>query len=117
MEVGEKVAQFELDSMTAKDIEEHIHVAAFLSTVNEPKQAKSLWEKKGTKAGQAKYTRATAEAEKELERIQKKNEKDKPNQPYNSDSEESVKKVREILPRPPARRPEQLTVRAIRSGC
>ena len=39
----------ELDSMTATDIEENIQVASFLSTVNEPKQAKMLREKKATK--------------------------------------------------------------------
>ncbi len=90
MEIGEKVAQCKLDSMTAQDIEEHIHVAAFLSTVNEPKEAKSLWEKKGTKAGLAEYIRATAEAESEIERIQKKNDKDK-----SSDKSSEASKVNE----------------------
>ncbi len=96
MEVGERVAQCKLDSMTAKDIEEHIHVAAFLSTVNEPKQAKSLWEKKGTKAELAEYIPTTAEAEKELERIQKKNQKERPSEKStetNKVKEEPVGKI------------------------
>ena len=63
--------------MSLKEVEEHIQIAAFLSTVNEPKQAKSLWEKKGTKNGLDEHIRSTAEAEKELERIQKRNEKEK----------------------------------------
>ena len=70
MEVGERVAQCKLDSITLKEVEEHIQIAALLSTVNEPKQAESLWEKKGTKNGLDEYIRSTAEAEKELERIQ-----------------------------------------------
>ncbi len=78
MDIGEKVAQCKLDSMTAQDIEGHIHIAAFISTVNDPKPAKALWERKGTKDGLAEYLRATAEAEKELERIQKKSDKEKP---------------------------------------
>ena len=63
--------------MSLKEVEEHIQIAAFLSTVNEPKQAKSLWEKKGTKNGLDEYIMSTAEAEKELERIKKRNEKEK----------------------------------------
>ena len=77
MVIGEKVAQCKLDFMTAKDIEEHIHVATFLSTVNDPKQAKILWANEGTKDGLAEYIRATAEAEKELDRIQKRSDNEK----------------------------------------
>ncbi len=64
--------------MSAKDIEERIQIAAFLSTVNEPRQAKTFWEKKGTKQELDAYIRATAEAEREMERVQKKPDKEKP---------------------------------------
>ncbi len=62
--------------MTLKDVGEHIQIAAFLSLVNEPKQGKSLWEKKGTKNCLNEYIRSTAETETQLERIQKRNEKE-----------------------------------------
>ncbi len=55
MDIGEKVAQCKLDTMTAQDIKGHIHIAAF--TVNDPEQAKALWERKGTKDGLAEYIR------------------------------------------------------------
>ena len=52
--------------MTAKDIDDHLHVAAFLATVNDSKQAKSYWEKKTNKNTLADYIRSTSEAEKEM---------------------------------------------------
>ncbi len=70
IEVGEKVAHCKLAQMKAKDIEDHIHIAAFLSTVNDPKQAKAYWEKKTNQATLAEYIRATAEADKEMRRVQ-----------------------------------------------
>ena len=59
IEVGEKVAHCKLDQMTVQDIEDHIQIAAFLSTVNDPKQAKTYWEKKINKATLAEYIRST----------------------------------------------------------
>ncbi len=56
--------------MTAKDIESHIHVAAFLATVNDPKQAKCYWEKKTDRTTLAEYIRSTSEADKEMKRVQ-----------------------------------------------
>ena len=89
--------------MSAKDIKEHIHEAAFLSTVNDPKQAKTLWEKKGTKDGLAEYIRAIAEAEKELERIQKRSDKEK-----SIDKTADNSKVKEEPNHPPeAQTPQQ----------
>ncbi len=70
IDIGEKVAYCKLDQMTANDIEDHIHVAAFLATVNDPKQAKCYWEKKTDKATLAAYIRSTAAAEREMKRIQ-----------------------------------------------
>ncbi len=90
IEVGEKVAHCKLDQMNAKTIEDHIHIARFLSTVNDPKQAKAYWEKKTSKATLADYIRATAEADKEMKRVQTpstKPEKDK----SETDSKEKVK--------------------------
>ncbi len=76
LDVGERLAHCNLDSMSATDIERNIHVAAFLSTVN-AKQAKMLWERKATKKGLDEYIRPTAEAEKEMERVQNKHDKEK----------------------------------------
>ncbi len=78
LQVGARVAQCKLDSMNLEEVEEHIQIAAFLSSVNEPKQAKSLWQKKDTKNGLHEYIRSTAEAEKELERKQNATKRRKP---------------------------------------
>ena len=64
------MAHCKLDQMDGEVIEDHIHIAAFLSTVNDPKQAKAYWEKKTRKATLAEYIRATAEADKEMRRVQ-----------------------------------------------
>ena len=75
------MAYCKLDQMAAKDIEENIHIAVFLSTVNDPKQAKAYWEKKTNKATLAVYIRSTVEAEKQMRKVQQpstKSDKDKP---------------------------------------
>ncbi len=81
IEVGEKVAHCKLDQMTVQDIEDHIQIAAFLSTVNDPKQAKTYWEKKTDKATLAEYIRSTTEADREMRRVQ--------SQPIKADKDKS----------------------------